>query len=211
MNTWAERFPHLWAFGERLGVLVIGGTLFFLFSALIVTIPPALAGLFAAVAPLIRPTPGETIVRFWRGFRRTFGRSLLLGLLNLVIGFVLWFDFRFFWYMDTPVTKVAAFLFASLGAVVVIANVYVWPLLAWYPQPLGRLLRRALLLGAAHPLWALAGLASLPVLALLFLVLPGPVKALPVLLGPGLGALCLGAAAWQAMKRYAGPDDEFAE
>jgi hypothetical protein len=66
VNTWEERFPRLWAVGERVSVLVIGGLLFYLFSALVITLPAALVGLFAAVALLVRPgVPGDTIIRFW--------------------------------------------------------------------------------------------------------------------------------------------------
>lgn len=211
MNPWEERFPRLWAFGEKASVLVIGGLMFYLFSALVVTIPAALVGMLAAVAALIRPVQGETINRFWRGFVRSFGRAALLGLIDLVVGFVLWFDYRFFTAMGTPLTRAAAFAFVSLGFVVAMANVYAWPLLAWYPQPLGKLIKRAFMLAAAHPLQALLGLLAPAVVALLFLVLPGVLKSLAVLLGPGLVALGMGGAAWLAMRRYAGPEDEFAE
>ena len=211
MNSWEERFPRLWAFGEKVSVLVIGSLLFYLFSALLISVPVALVGLFAAVAALIRPVPGDTVVRFWRGCRRTLGRALLLGLIDLAVGLVLWFDFRFFWSFGTPLTRVAAYLFASLGVVLAMANVYAWPLLAWYPQPLSKLLKRSVMLAAAHPFQALLGLAGAAVAPVLFLVLPGPVKALAVLLGPALSTFALGAAAWHAMKRYAGAEDEFAE
>ncbi|HYF91941.1 MAG TPA: YesL family protein [Symbiobacteriaceae bacterium] len=211
MNPWEDRFPRLWAFGEKVSVLVIGGLLFFLFAAPVITIPAALVGLVSAAGALIRPVPGETVGRFWRGFKRSFGRALLLGLIDLVVGGVLWFDFQFFMAMGSPLTRVAAYLFASLGFVAAMANVYAWPLLAWFPQPLGPLLKRSLMLAAAHPLQAMLGLACVLAVGLLYMVLPGPVKSLAVLLGPGLIALSLGAAAWLAMKRYARPDEEFAE
>lgn len=210
MNPWEERFPRLWAFGERVSVLVVGGLLFFLFSILIVTIPAALVGLFAAVAGLIRPVPGETAIRFWNGFRRSFGRALFLGLINLAAVTLIWLDYQILRSLGTPVAVVGAYAFASLGFVVAMANVYAWPLLAWYPQPLGKLLKRSLLLAGAHPLQALVGLVAPLAMVVLLFVLPGPAKSLAMLFGPGVGALGVGAAAWWAMKRYAGPDDEFA-
>lgn len=211
MSPWEERFPRLWAVGEWLAVLIVGGLLFYLFSALIVTIPAALVGLYAAVAALIRPVEGETIGRFWRGFRRTFGRALLLGLLNLVVGAILWFDFRFFWAMGTTLTKGVAMVFASLGFVLAMANVYAWPLLAWYPQPLGKVIRRSALLAAAHPFHALAGILVATVALVALSLLPVALKAFLALLGPGVWVLGTGFFAWHAMKRYAGPEDEFAE
>ncbi|HYF80815.1 MAG TPA: DUF624 domain-containing protein [Symbiobacteriaceae bacterium] len=210
MNPWEERFPRLWAFGERVSVLVVGSLFFFLFSILIVTIPAALVGLYAAVAGLIRPVPGETAIRFWNGFRRSFGRAFFLGLINLAAIVLIWFDYQILRSLGTPVAVVGAYSFASLGFVVALVNVYAWPLLAWYPQPLGKLLKRSLLLAGAHPFQALAGLVAPLAVVVLFFALPGPVKSLALFLGPGIGAAGLGAAAWWAMKRYAGPDDEFA-
>lgn len=207
---WEERFPRLWAFGERVSVLVTAGLLFFLFSILIVTIPAALVGLFAAIAGLVRPVPGETAIRFWNGFRRSFGRALFLGLIDVAVAVILWFDYQIVRSIGTPVAVIGAYAFASLGFVVALANVYAWPLLAWYPQPLGKLLKRSLLLAGAHPLQAAVGLVAPVAMVLLLAALPGPAKSLALFLGPGIGALGLAAAAWWAMKRYAGPDDEFA-
>jgi uncharacterized membrane protein YesL len=210
LSTWEERFPKLWAFGERVSVLVISGLLFYLFSALVVTIPAALVGVFAAVASFVQPVEGDTIPRFWNGFRRTFGRALALGLLDLVLGVILWADFRFFWSMPSTVGKVFAFVFASLGMVLALANVYAWPLLAWYPQPLGKLLKRSLLLAAAHPFSALAAVAGWIVLVVAVVLVPGALKGLLVLIAPGAFAVVTGVCAWLGMRRYAGEDDEFA-
>jgi uncharacterized membrane protein YesL len=212
VNPWEERFPRLWAFGERVSVLVIGGLMFFLFSAAIITIPAAMTGVFATAGALVRPPgQGETIGRFWRGFRRSFGRSLLLGLIDLAVGAILWVDIRFFWQMGSLAGKVAACLFLSLGMVAALANVYAWPLLAWFPQPLKGVLKRSLLLAAGHPFHALGGWLGAVLVAAALVLLPGPLKSLPVLLGPGLIAYAFGFAAWSAMRRYAGAEDEFAE
>jgi uncharacterized membrane protein YesL len=211
VHPWGERFPRLWAALEWISVPVIGSMLFWLFSALIITVPAALVGLYAVMAALIRPVSGDLIGRFWRGFLRTFGRALLLGLLDGLVILILITDIRFFWSPGTPVGKVAAYLLGSLGAVVALANVYLWPLLAWYPQPMSKLLKRSFLLAAAHPFHALGGLAAGLTALVLLSLLPGVLKSTVVMLGPGLFVLMTGWAAWQAMKRYAGPADEFAE
>lgn len=211
MSSWEERYPRLWAFAEKVSVLVIGGLLFYLFSAVIITVPAALVGLFATVAALIRPVGGESVSRFWRGFRRTFGRALLLGLIELVSLTAVWFYYGLLWNTNTVPGRMAAYLMAVVGLMIGLAHTFAWPMLTWYPQPLGKLLKRSVLLAAAHPFHALGGLASAAGVLVLFYVLPGQVKSLAVLLGPGLYALGTGASAWKAMKRYAGPDDEFAE
>lgn len=211
MHPFAERWPRLWAFLESVGVLVTGGLLFWLFAIGVVTIPAAIIGLYAAVTGLIRPASGAPASRFWTGFRRSFGRALLLGLLDLAVGAILYADIRFFWSMDTPLSRGLAFSMGSLAALAVMVNSFAWPLLAWYPQPLGQLLKRSFLLAAAHPLLAVAAAAApLAATALLFL-LPPSLTGLVPLLGPGILATATGAIAWQAMKRYAAPGDEVVE
>lgn len=211
MTPFQQRFPRLWQVLDQFSVVVIGSFLFYLFSLLIITIPAAIVGVFAAVASLIRPVQGESIGRFWRGFRRTFGTALLLGLLSLVFGLIVYVDIRFFWAMGTTFGKVAALFFGSVAAVGLMVSLIAWPLLAWYPQPLGKLLKRSFMLAAAHPLVTLGGLIGVMAVGMLFLLLPSPINGLIFFLGPGLAALAAGAAAWWVMKRYAGPDDEFAE
>ncbi len=211
MNPWEERFPRLWAFGERLSVVFLASALFWLASFPVVTLPIALVGLFAAVAPLVRPGEWRTLARFWQGVRSAAGTALLLGLLDLVVGGVLYADIRFFWAMGSLPAKAAALFCGSLASVAAMVNTFAWPLLAWFPQPLPNLLKRAFLLTAAHPVHALAGPGAVALVAALFLVLPPTAKGLVPALGPGTAALLMGLAAWHAMRRYAKPEDETAD
>lgn len=192
-------------------MLVIGSLVFWLFSALLITLPAAFVGLVASVSTFVRPVSGETLGRFWNGFRRSFGRALLLGLLNLVLGVILYVDILFFWSRDTLIGQVIAFAFGALALLLLLVNVYAWPLLTWFPQPLGKLLKRSALLTAAHPIAPIGAVLG-SVLALLVLaMLPPPFNGLLMIVGPGLVATLMGLSAWSTMKRYAGPDDEFAE
>lgn len=211
LNRFEERNPRLWAFLEQISLLVISSLAALLFSLPIITAPAALAGLFGSAGGLLRPSGPEGLVRFWRTFRRSLVPATLLGLIDLAVGLLLWFDIRFFLSIGGLLGLTLAALSAFIALFVLLMNVYLWPLLAWYPQPLGKLLRRSFLLAAAHPLWALAGvLGALAVLVLLW-SLPGPVKGLTLAIGPAGAALAVAAAAWRAMERYAGPDDTFAE
>ncbi len=208
MFRFAERNPRLWGFLEQASAVILSGLLFWVF---VLVLPAGLVGLFAAMGALLRPGGGDTLSRFWHGVRRTFGRALLLGLLDLLVLIVLGGDVYLFWSLGTTVGRIVAIVFGSLTGMVAMVNVFVWPLLAWYPQPLGPLIRRAFLLSAAHPFLALGGLAGAVALNLFLLMLPGTWLGLMPILAPGLTALVIGLAAWQAMKRYTGPDDEFAE
>lgn len=208
MIRFSEQNPRLWAFLEQVSAVILSGLLFWVF---VLVLPAGLVGLFAAIGALVRPGSGDTLSRFWRGVRRTFGRALLLGLLDFLLLVVLAGDIYLFWSMDTTVGRIIAIVFGSLSALVAMMNVFIWPLLAWYPQPLGPLIRRAFLLAAAHPFLALGGLLGAIALNGVLLTLPGTLLGLMPILAPGLTALVVGVAAWQAMKRYTTPEDDFAE
>lgn len=202
MSRFAERNPKLWAFLEKVSALVLGSLAFWLCLVPVVTAPAALAGLFAAVSPLVRGQEEDWISLFFRTIRRVFGRSLLLGLLNLVLGIILYVDIRFFWAIGTPLAKAAAFFLGSLVTLAFMINLYAWPLLAWYPQPLGKLLKRAFLLAAAHPFPAVGGWVGALLALLLMSLLPGQMLFVLPLFGPGVAVLILAAAAWSAMRLH---------
>lgn len=211
MNPIEERFPRLWGAADRLAVIGLGGLLFWLFSALLITAPAALAALFSVVALVFTPATGDIFSRFWRAFKRSLVPALLLALLDLLVGGVLYLDVAILWSLGSLLAKAAALALGSVAAVAAMVNLYAWPLLAWFPQPLGKLLRRSFLLAAAHPFWALGGLIGGTLSLLLLALLPGWLLALFPLLGPGVFATVAGFCAWQVMKRYIGPEDEVSE
>lgn len=207
---WAERFPKLWALLEQMATLLFGSFLFWLTCPLILTLPGGITGLYAVLGPVIRSGKGdgEILRPFWTTFRQTGLTGLLLLLIDLVVGLILWVDIRFFWGAGTLWGQALALLAWAIALVAVMVNLFAWPLLAWYPQPLWSLLRRAFLLAGAHPLLALAGLAILVLFPVLVSILPGPLLALVPLLGPGLLFGLLGSVAWRAMRRYDLEQDE---
>lgn len=202
--NWAERFPRLWAFLEQMATLLFGSFLFWLTCPLIITLPGGVAGLYALLGPIIRSGKGdgEIIRPFWATFRRTALTGLALFLLDLVVALILWVDIRFFWGVGALWGQALGLFAWALALVALMINLFAWPLLAWYPQPLWGLLRRAFLLAGAHPFLALAGVAVMVALPFLGALLPGPLLALIPLLGPGLLFGLLGSIAWRAMRRY---------
>ncbi|HEY3365578.1 MAG TPA: DUF624 domain-containing protein [Symbiobacteriaceae bacterium] len=183
--------------------------LFWIFSMPVVTLPVAWVGALAAIAPLVRPAPTDSHRQFWHAFRRTFGRSLLLGLVDLVLGLLLYVDVKVVLLLGSPLGMVLAYGFGLVAIVGVMVNVYAWAMLAWYPKPLLRLLWLSVKLVLVHPLEAIGAATALGVLVYLFLVGPALVKGLLLFMGPGLMALAVGAAAWKALRRYPLPDDDF--
>lgn len=202
MNRFAERNPKLWSFLEKVSGLVLSSLAFWLCLIPVVTAPAAFAGLFAAASPLVRGQEEDWFSLFFRTLRGVFGRALLLGLANLLLAGLLYVDIRFFWALGHPLAKAAAFFLGSLAMLALMINLYAWPLLAWYPQPLGKLLKRAFLLTAAHPFTAVAGWVSAGLLLLVLTLLPGQLLFLLPLFGPGVLVATLAAFAWRSMRRY---------
>ncbi|MFZ5813899.1 MAG: DUF624 domain-containing protein [Bacillota bacterium] len=208
MSRFAERNPKLWAALEQVSSLVLGSLTLWLFLIPVVTFPAALTGLFAIMRPLVRGRSDDWLSLFWGAFRRSFGRSLLLALLNLLAGLILWVDIRFFWALNHPLGRVTAYLLGSVVLLLLMINLYAWPLLAWYPQPIRPLLRRAFLLAAAHPLPAVGGLLGAALALFLLTLLPGPLLFVLPLFGPGVATAIIALAAWSGMRRYAGEEEE---
>lgn len=202
--NWAERFPTLWALLEQLATVLFGSLLFWLTCPLLITLPGGIAGLYGLMGPLIRQhrTDGAVLRPFWATYRQSALTGLLLCLLDLALALVLWVDIRFFWGVGALWGQALALLAWAIAVVALMVNLFAWPLLAWYPQPLWPLLRRAFLLAGAHPFRALAGVGVLLLFLLLAALLPGPLLILVPLLWPGLMVGLLGWIAWSGMRRY---------
>lgn len=210
LSLWEDRFPRLWPVLERASVIVLGTLLFGLFSIPVITIPAALCGLYRAVRPLAAGSSGsELLVDFWSGVRENWLQGTLAGALAILLTTSAWLWVWLLWLQPGAATRAIGWLFVWAGFFGLMVNVYLFPLLAWYPQSAFQALKRAALLALAHPLWAIAGvLAPLAVMVIptLFLSLTVVVP-LFMLGGPALMAVCSAHFAWRAMKRYA-PEDE---
>jgi uncharacterized membrane protein YesL len=204
VSPWAERFPRLWAFLEQIAALLCSSFLFWLCVPLVITLPAGLVGLYAVLGPLIRTgrADGEILRPFWVAFRRAFLPSLALLLIDLVVGLILWVDLRFFSATGALWGLGLAALASLIGVLVLMINLFAWPLLAWYPQGLRKLLWRAFLLAGAHPLWGLSGVVVGLLFVSLPVFLPGPFLVVIPLLGPGLSVGLLGSIAWRVMRLY---------
>jgi uncharacterized membrane protein YesL len=191
-------------------LLLFGSLLFWLTCPLVITLPGGIAGLYAVLGPLIRSgkAEGEILRPFWATFRQTALTGLGLLVIDLLLALIVWADILFFRGVGALWGQGLALLIGAVGLVALMVNIFAWPLLAWYPQPLGRLLRRAFLLTGAHPLLALAGVAVLFMLPVLLAVLPSPLVAFVPALGPGLVFGLLGWIAWRAMSRYEAVEEE---
>jgi uncharacterized membrane protein YesL len=135
----------------------------------------ATAALFATMFYWMYGKQPEMFSLFFRTMRRCWLRSSLVVVLDLLVGGLIVVNLLIFQLMD--MTHVLAFLSRSatvfVGLLLVLVNVYVWPLLTVWDVPLHQVLSFALQLVFAHPVWsigvALAMLAP-PIIASVLLL-----------------------------------------
>lgn len=146
-----------------------------LFSALlIVTIPAVTAALFASVAPWSR---GESINRpladFWQAIKKFWWRATAVFLIDLLISAFILFNLLIITQMGPGqlMTTMSLSVNVFFATALIVANVYIWPLLVTQDLPLTQLLKRGLRLTIIHPAWGvlIAVGAAIPVIVSIFL------------------------------------------
>lgn len=207
MHPWQERFPRLWAAGEAAYVLIFASLAFWILSLPVVTLPVAVVGLLATAGDLGRGRMPGVVTGYWEAARRCGWPATVLGATSAALGAFLYTGARLLLAQPAPLMRLSGWLWAGLLWVWALANVFAWPLLAWYPQGWRSAATRGFLLAAAHPLWGAATLLAAGATLFLLALVP-PVL---VLAGPGLLAAVVGFGTWRAMRRYAPPDDPVLE
>jgi uncharacterized membrane protein YesL len=154
--------------------LVSGNALWFALSLTGILIPPATAGIYA-VTHSIAHGQGQRISDFWAGARRYFWLSLRWGLLNVIVGALLFSNTVFYGAIAGPLGSVIRVVSALIAVVWCASQFYFWPFL--YEQEDKRLrvaLKNAVFLTLATPIYTLTLLVVviLVVIVSLFTVLP---------------------------------------
>ncbi|WP_420645410.1 YesL family protein [Candidatus Leptofilum sp.] len=133
-------------------MLWVGGSLF------VITIPAVTAALFASVAPWARgQSPDTPLITFWQATRRYWRKATVLGVIDLVLSVLIGLNLYVIWQTGfEQAIALPAFIITSLfGLFLIVANVYLWPLLVTLDQPLRSWLRNGLRLTVAHAFWGI--------------------------------------------------------
>ncbi|MBC7813085.1 MAG: DUF624 domain-containing protein [Burkholderiales bacterium] len=198
----AEFFDRL----DRASSLILANLLWAVLSIPLVTLPAATAGLFATVAPLARGGHAEVFRDFFGGMRLYWKKATVIGLIDVLIGAWIAFNVLIFQRMDIaqPLTLLSqsTTLFVALAALMV--NLYLWPLLVTFDQPLRSLLANALRLTFAHPAWSIGMLAVALVLIFLSLFLPSAFLVVGLV---SVIAWLICWAAWRVIRRYVAEEE----
>ena len=187
---------------------VMANLLWVALSLPLITLPAATAALFATMFYWMYGKQPEMFSQFFVTMRRCWLRSSLVVVLDLLVCGLIVVNLLIFQMMD--MTHVLAFLSRSatvfVGLLLVLVNVYVWPLLAVWDVPLRQILSFALQLVFAHPLWSIGvALATLvpPIIASV-LLLPAAVMLFG---GVSCSAYIACWGTWQVARRYLSAGD----
>lgn len=135
-------------FLNTLADLIILSIMWLVCSLPIVTMGASTVSLYAITMNYGEDDTG-LIRRFWKAFRENFKKGSIAGVVFLLIGVVLFFDFRIIVGMsqNADMFKIAAWFVTILCFVMYI---YTFPLLACYEQTLIQTMKNALLIGLSN-------------------------------------------------------------
>ncbi|HEX2620724.1 MAG TPA: DUF624 domain-containing protein [Phototrophicaceae bacterium] len=154
---------------------VLANLLWTLGSILVITMPLALVGLLGVMYRWTNGDDSPAFSVFFGTIRRTWLKAYLLVALDLLIGGLIYVNLLIFQLMD--MTDVLAFISRSVtlfvAILLVLFNLYAWTLIAVWDQPLKPILRFALTLVFAQPLWTLVMAFGIGAALSLAYVLPG--------------------------------------
>lgn len=194
---------------DRVATLIIANIMWVFLSLMIIPLPAATAGLFSVTMPLARNKDREFFATFFNTMRRQWRKATVLALLDFALGALVLVNLQAL--ATIPLPEAVIWFLRSLtliiGLVLLLTNLYAWPLLVMFDLPMQRLIKVSLLLTLAHPLQSLLTLAlgAAPLVAGLFLPLW-----LMFVGFVSLSALAISWGSWRVIRQRAS-DEELAE
>jgi uncharacterized membrane protein YesL len=128
----------------------------------VVTIAPSTPAMFGVVCGWIRGKDNPTMREFISQFRENFGRSLVVGLVWVVLGAVLAADFLLVRQMES-FRRPLYVVFLAFAFLYVSATAYLFPVLVTYELGWKDVIKNSLLLSVARPLTTLQCLLTVAV------------------------------------------------
>src|SRR5258708_9177110 len=191
---------------DRVSGFALANLLWVLLSLPIVTMPSAKAGLFAATSPWARGKTGELFRDFFDGMRQCWFKSTVVVVLDLAVGGLVAINLTIFRMMNLsqPLTVMSQSAMLCVALLIVMVNLYIWPLMVLFNMPLNQLFLASLQMVIAYPwrslLLLLAGLVPL----LLGLVLPAAVM---IIVSVSASALLINWGAWRVIRLFIAAED----
>ena len=172
LSGWAGRFLKICDVISRFAYLNLIWILFTVVGLGFFGLMPATVALFSVVRKWVMNQPEIPIFKtFWKIYRKEFFKSNLLGLILIIIGYILYFDF---------VVLPTGGIFTALRTVLMVVGLlygiillYIFPIYVHYEWKLRLYLQYALLLGASHPHYTVLMGAGLWIVYYVNMSIPG--------------------------------------
>lgn len=171
-------------------------------SLLIVTIPAATAALFAVISPWGRgQSPSQPLANFFVAIKKYAVKATAVSLINLLVGSLVTFNYLVLRQIgiNQILSAMALMVTTIITLLLLLTNVYIWPLLVTVNPPLKTLLKNAIKLAVVHPFWGVLVLAAGLAPLLVSLLLP---QIFLVTITFAATALIIYAGAWRVIHRY---------
>ncbi|TCN22564.1 putative membrane protein YesL [Mesobacillus foraminis] len=156
---------------ETASNLLLINLLWLLMCLPIVTIFPATAAMFAVIRQLVLYKDSSVIRPFFRFFKENFKQSFLLGMIWLLIGFFLYFDYRFMNHFGSIRTILLPILF-FFGILYSFSTVFLFSVMVHYKANWRTVIKNSIFLSIIHFPSTLLGLVILVGTAILAMALP---------------------------------------
>ena len=155
----------VWQALGRLADLVILNLLFVISCIPVVTIGAAATALYSVTLKMVRDEESYILKGYWKSFKENFKQSTIMWLVMLVIGIVLYVDFRVVGSMTASASKIYLVLLLAISLILVMGVVYIFPLQAKFYNTIKGTIKNAFLMA----------LANLPYTAIIMVITIGSV------------------------------------
>ncbi len=148
-----SRNSELFGWADRAGTFILVNLFWVLLSLPLITLPLATAGLFAVLAPWGRGKPSEVFRDFFGGIKDHWRGAMVIGVIDLLGGGLIALNVYIFRMMDSshPLALVSQSVTLFAALVLLMVNLYAWPLLVTFEMSTRELLETALKLVFMHP------------------------------------------------------------
>ena len=155
----------VWQALGRLADLVILNLLFVISCIPVITIGAAATALYSVTLKMVRDEESYILKGYWKSFKENFKQSTIMWLVMLVIGIVLYVDFRVVGSMTASASKIYLVLLLAISLILVMGLVYIFPLQAKFYNTIKGTIKNAFLMA----------LANLPYTAIIMVITIGSV------------------------------------
>ncbi|GIN70669.1 hypothetical protein J14TS2_11440 [Bacillus sp. J14TS2] len=174
MNPIMEKIHYICDWCMRLAYVNLLWILFTLIGLIILGIGPSTQAMFAVTRKWVMEGKEIPIFStFWSSYRTEFIKSNMLFSILFVIGYVLFFDFRFLIHFEGWLYTVLTAGLASIMIIYLFTALFTYPMFAHYNIKIAQYLRYSFLIVISHPLQLLLLTIIIVPIVFIFLIFPG--------------------------------------